>query len=86
MGDIDSDDDKDRLPWKVQRANTIAVDFLVRAGYDGEQLHAMFKPKESQGGEASHTAKDEGMPVAAVKGKECGAMSHGPQWISSDPA
>ena len=46
VGDVDADDDEDRLRWKVQTANTLAVDALVRAGYDGELLRATFKPKE----------------------------------------
>ena len=46
VGDVDADDDEDRLRWKVQTANTLAVDALVRAGYDGELLRATFKPNE----------------------------------------
>ena len=46
VGDVDIDDNKDHLCWKVQTANTLAVDALVRAGYDGELLRATFKPKE----------------------------------------
>jgi hypothetical protein len=46
VGDVDADDDKDRLRWKVQSANTLAVDALVCAGYDGELLRVTFEPKE----------------------------------------
>ena len=45
MGDVDADDDENRLRWKVQTANILAVDALVRAGYDGELLRATLKPR-----------------------------------------
>ncbi len=45
MGDVDADDDEDRLCWKVQTAKTLAIDSLVRARYDGELLRATLKPK-----------------------------------------
>ncbi len=48
VGDVDADDDKDCLCWKVRTANTLAVDALVRAGYDGELLRATLKPKEME--------------------------------------
>ena len=45
MGDVDADDDEDRLCWKVQTAKTLAIDSLVRARYDGELLRATLKPR-----------------------------------------
>ena len=48
VGDIDSDDDKDCLCWKVKTANTHAVDALVRTGYDGELLRATLKQKREE--------------------------------------
>ncbi len=48
VGDIDSDDDKDCLCWKVKTANTHAVDALVRTGYDGELLCATLKQKREE--------------------------------------
>ena len=48
VGDVNADDDKDPLRWKVQTANTLAVDALVHGGYDGELLHATFQPKERE--------------------------------------
>ena len=63
VGDVDANDDEDCLRWKVQTVNTLAVDALVRAGYDGELLRATLN--EGDGGEAAHTAGDEGMPAAS---------------------
>ncbi len=47
------------LRWKVQTANTLAVDALVRAGYDGELLRATLKPK-----------KDDKKPITQLRTKE----------------
>ncbi len=63
MGDVNANDDEDHLHWKVQTANTLAVDALVRAGYDGELLRATLN--KGDGGEAAHTAGDKGMPAAS---------------------
>jgi hypothetical protein len=60
MGDGDADDDEDRLRWKVQTANTLAVDALVRAGYDGELLRATLKQKRD----------DETSPITQPRTKE----------------
>ena len=60
MGDGNADDDEDRLRWKVQTANTLAVEALVRAGYDGELLRAMLKQKRD----------DETRPITQPRTKE----------------
>ena len=59
VGEADLDDDKDCLCWKVQTANTHAVNALICAGYDGELLHATLKQK-----------REEERPITQLKTKE----------------
>ena len=77
VGDIDLDDDEDHLCWKVQTANTHAVNALVHAGYDGELLRMTLKQK-----------REEERPITQPRTKERQdhlTMSHGNQWMPPDP-
>jgi hypothetical protein len=90
MGDVDADDDKDRLHWKVQTANTLAVDALVRVGYNGELLCTTLKPKRDDERlitqpRTNHTSEDKGKVGTSFSGEECGTTSHGNRWVPSDP-